>query len=112
MARALRVEKRARSGAAVVRNESHPDPHAAARRRILRRATLYTYGFLGAALALALAGGALLAWLLRPAGVAFVTAWLGVTGLILLVPVLAAIVRLWRWRRQRSPSTGSGADGE
>ena len=67
-------------------------------RRILRRATLYTWGFFVAAILVALGGSALLAWMLTRVGLPFIETWLAVT-IIVLLPSLIGIV--WRNVRDR-----------
>ena len=52
------------------------DAGAERRRRAIRRATLYTYGFLGAALLTTVGGAALVAWILSFTGLPFLTTWL------------------------------------
>lgn len=74
----------------------------AARRRIraiLRKASLYAWGFLALAFAVALGGAALAAWVLTGAGLPFLEAWLTMSALVL-VPSLIGIV--WRALRDRS----------
>jgi hypothetical protein len=74
----------------------------AARRRIrliLRKASLYAWGFFALALATALGGAALVAWVLARAGLPFLESWLVVSGIVLL-PSLLGIV----WRALRDPS--------
>lgn len=64
-------------------------------RRILRQATLYTYGFLLGAIALGIGGSALIAALLARAGLPFLQTWLTLAVLVL-VP---AAVSAW-WSRR------------
>lgn len=68
-------------------------------RRIMRRASLYTWGFFVAAIGVALGGSALLAWLLARVGLPFVETWL-VVSIIVLLPSLIGIV--WRGVRERT----------
>jgi FtsH-binding integral membrane protein len=75
------------------------DEHAEVRRRIRRKATLYTYGFMLAAIGVALGGSALIAWLLTASGLPFIRTWI-VLSLIVLLPSLLGIV--WRALRERS----------
>jgi hypothetical protein len=65
-------------------------------KRILRQATLYTYGFLAAALALGLGGSALIAALLTRVGLPFGRTWLTLA-LLVLVP---AALSTWLGRRK------------
>lgn len=74
------------------------DPEARTRRQILRRATLYTAGFLAAAIFVALAGAAFVAWLLTYRGLPFLRTW-AVAALIIVLPgLLAAVWKLIRGR--------------
>lgn len=77
---------------------SKRDPHAEARRQIVRRATLYSVGFLAAGLGIAVVGAALIAWLLSRGPLPFMQTWLVVT-LIVVLPALAAAV--WKLIRNR-----------
>lgn len=79
-------------------NVPQRDPHAEARRRIVRRATLYSVGFLAAGVIIAVAGAAFVAWLLSRGSLPFMQTWLVVT-LIIVLPGLAAAV--WKLIRNR-----------
>lgn len=70
-------------------------------RRIVLRASLYAWGFLVAAILVALGGSALLAWLLTRIGLPFVRTWITVS-IIVLLPSLIGIV--WRTVRDRNAS--------
>jgi hypothetical protein len=74
------------------------DEHAAARKQILRRATLYSMGFLAAGLFIAIAGAAFVAWLLSHAGMPFRKTWLIVMAIIVLPGLLATIWKMIRGR--------------
>ena len=74
------------------------DEHADARRQILRRATLYSVGFLAAGVGIAVAGAAFVAWLLTHAGMPFTKTWLIVTVIIILPGLLATLWKLIRGR--------------
>lgn len=75
------------------------DPNAAARRSIVRRATLYSVGFLAVAVIIALGGAALVALLLtRGDRLPFLQTWLIVAAIILLPGVIAAV---WKAIRSR-----------
>lgn len=74
------------------------DEHAAARKQILRRATLYSVGFLAAGLFIAVAGAAFVAWLLNHAGMPFRKTWLIVMAIIVLPGLLATIWKMIRGR--------------
>lgn len=69
---------------------SSPIDQDRVRRQILRRATLYTVGFLGAGLFIALAGAALVAWMLGRVGLPFMRTWLIVTLIVVLPGLIAA----------------------
>lgn len=75
------------------------DPEAQARRRIVMRATLYMYGFLTAAIVVALGGAALIAWFASRRGFPFLQTWL-VLSMIILLPSLLMLV--WRAVKERS----------
>ena len=74
------------------------DEHDSARRQIVRRATLYSVGFLAAGIIIAVGGAALVAWLLTRAGLPFMKTWLVVTAIIVLPGLLATIWKLIRGR--------------
>jgi hypothetical protein len=74
------------------------DSGSAIRRRLISRATTYTAAFLAAAVAIAVLGAALVAWLLTFAGQPFRRTWLIVTVITVLPGLLAA---LWKLIRQR-----------
>jgi FtsH-binding integral membrane protein len=74
------------------------DPEARARQRLVRRATLYTYGFITAGLLIAAGGAALVAWMLSRAGQPFVRTWIIVTVVVVLPGMIAT---LWKVLRQR-----------
>ena len=72
------------------------------RRSILRRASLYVYGLAAAALLSALAGSALIAWLVLPE-LDFRLAWLAVFAIVVAgVAIIAAVQHvIERWPRDR-----------
>ena len=74
------------------------EAHERGRRDIVRRATLYSAGFLAAGLLIALAGAAFIALLLSRAGLPFTRTWLSVTAIIVLPGLLATIWKLIRER--------------
>ena len=74
------------------------DPTAEARRRMLRRASVYVYGFLAAAIAVAVGGAALVAWFASRRGLPFVTTW-AVLCAIIVLPSLLMLV--WRAVKER-----------
>jgi FtsH-binding integral membrane protein len=75
------------------------DESARRRRAIVQRASLYTYGFLAAALVVAVAGSAVVAWIMTGAGLPFVVTWIAVL-IIVLLPSLIRMV--WQAVRNRS----------
>ena len=77
---------------------SRRDDYADARRQIMRRATLYSIGFLVAGLVIAVVGAAFVAWLLSRVGLPFTRTWLIVTAIIVLPGLLATIWKLIRGR--------------
>jgi hypothetical protein len=75
------------------------DPGAEVRRRIVFRATLYVYGFMIAAIVVAVGGAALVALLVARAGLPFVKTWI-VLSVVILLPSLLMLV--WRAFKERS----------
>ncbi|CAN5862196.1 hypothetical protein BH23GEM9_BH23GEM9_09890 [soil metagenome] len=75
-----------------------PDAESVIRKKLLRRATVYTAAFLGAGVAIAVLGAALIAWLLTYTGQPFRRTWLVVTLIIVLPGMLAALWKLVRGR--------------
>jgi hypothetical protein len=69
------------------------DPSAEARRRLLRRAALYSHGLIIAAIVIALAGAALIAFLLRGTGYPFLGIWLVVSAIVLVPPLIMYVLR-------------------
>ena len=84
------------------------------RRRIIRRITLLTWGLWGAAAALALAGGALLAWMFRGlGGLSFAALWVMLALVLVAIPagmhvVMRAMER--RGARANDQMTNEGGD--
>ena len=64
----------------------------------MRRATLYSIGFLVAGLVIAIVGAAFVAWLLSRVGLPFTRTWLIVMAIIVLPGLLATIWNLIRGR--------------
>lgn len=58
------------------------------RKRILWRLRLLTWGLWGGAVAMAVGGGALVAWVLSLGGLPFLRTWLIVSVILLAVPVM------------------------
>ena len=75
------------------------DPGAETRKRIVFRATLYVYGFMTAAIVVAIGGAALVALLVSRAGLPFVKTWI-VLSVVILLPSLIMLV--WRALKERS----------
>jgi hypothetical protein len=75
------------------------DPTREASRRIVRRATLYVYMFMAAAVGVAVGGAALLAWLLTRTGLPFRETWI-ILSIVILLPSLLMLV--WRAVKERS----------
>jgi len=83
----------------LIRDTQRPDADARHNMaRIIRKASLYTYAFLAAGLAVALGGSALLAFLLHRAGLPFKPTWIGLSIIVLLPP---AVMFVWRAVRDR-----------
>ena len=76
---------------------SGPDDFDRQRRRILRKISLLTWGLIGAAVLLAIGGGAIIAWLFQGAGLPFIRTWIILSLLLLAVPVLVHVApKPWR----------------
>lgn len=74
------------------------DPQRAARREIMRRATLYSLGFMLAGLIIAVAGAAFVAWLLSRGRLPFLETWIVVLLIIVLPGLIATIWKAFRGR--------------
>ena len=83
-----------------------PEDFDEERRRIVRQVGLISWGLAGAAVLLAVLGGALLAWIFTGAGYPFLRTWLLVSLLLLLIPVA---VHLAPWPRPKDE--GDDDDG-
>ena len=76
---------------------SSPDDYDRERKRILRRLDMITWGLAGAALLLAVLGGALIAWIVTGAGFPFLRTWVILSLLLLAVPLLVHVApKPWR----------------
>jgi len=73
---------------------------AESRRRILRRATLVTYGLLALAILVAVGGSAFVAWIFTAVGLPFLQTWLVLSALTLIIPAAGHLV-LWLRERRR-----------
>jgi uncharacterized membrane protein len=80
-----------------------PEDFDEERRRIVRKVGLISWGLAAAAVALAVVGGALLAWIFTGAGYPFLRTWLIVSLLLLAIP---AAVHLAPWPRKKDGSDG------
>jgi high-affinity Fe2+/Pb2+ permease len=74
------------------------DPQRAARRQIMRRATLYSLGFMLAGIVIAVAGAALVAWLLSRGRLPFLETWIVVLLIIVLPGLIATVWKTFRGR--------------
>jgi len=74
-------------------HEDELERAAEARRRIVARASLYTWGFLVTALVIATGGSALIAWIMSSVGLPFLKTWIAFL-IIVLLPSLLTMV--WR----------------
>jgi uncharacterized membrane protein len=88
-----------------------PRDFDAERRRILRRMDLLTRGLWGAAVLLAVAGGALLAWIFRGAGLPFLKTWVVASVLLLVIPAIVQVIGNRRRQRKRRQD-GDGENSE
>ena len=82
------------------------DEHREVVRRALRRATLYSYGLFAAAVIVAVAGAALVAWILSRLGFPFLLTWLILAAVMLIIPLIAVAVGAVRERGR--PGGGPG----
>lgn len=86
-----------------------------ARRRIVRRAARYMYGFMAAAVAVAVGGAALVAWLFTRAGMPFFTTWAVLAVVVLGIPIVGQAFLHWRSKRraraEANPHGWTGGDG-
>lgn len=83
------------------------EPDREAVRRALRRAALYSYGLLAAAVIVAVAGGALVAWILSRMGFPFLLTWLILAAVMLVIPLIA--VGVGAMRDRGGPGDGTSA---
>ncbi len=72
----------------MTQDERNEDELGAARRRILRRAALYTYGFMAMAVVVAVGGAAFLAWIFGAMGLPFLPTWIVLSLLTLGIPLI------------------------
>ncbi len=76
------------------------DPHGGTRRvveRAIWRLNVLEYMMLGMAVALALGGGALVAWIFKTSfGVPFRPSWVTASLLLFIIPGLVVLGRMWR----------------
>lgn len=72
-----------------------PEDFDEERRRIVRQVGLITWGLAAAAVVLAVAGGALLAWIFTGAGFPFRRTWLIVSLLLLAIPAAVHLAPRW-----------------
>jgi hypothetical protein len=80
---------------------TEPRDFDAERRRIIRRISLLTWGLWALVLFLAVAGGALLAWIFRGVGgLSFGALWVLAALLLVAVPAAVHIVGGWTGRRR------------
>lgn len=80
-------------------------------RSILRKASLYAWGFFALAFATALGGAALVAWMLTRAGLPFIESWLVVSAIVLLPSLIGIVWRALREPARRGMDGSSAADG-
>jgi Flp pilus assembly protein TadB len=76
------------------------DPTAETRRKLMQRASAYTYAMFVAAFFIAVAGAALVAFLLRGTGYGFMRLWLVITAVVLVPPLIMMVVRSIRTPRR------------
>lgn len=83
------------------------------RRRIVRRATYYTLGFIGLAIAIAAIGSAAVAWLVSRSGLPFLETWLILTLVVLIVPLVGMVGgAIWKRIRRSRRDDGVGSVDE
>jgi uncharacterized membrane protein len=90
-----------------MRREEHEA--AEERRRIIRRAQLYTWGLFAAAMVVAFGGAALIALFVRVSGVGFIRRWLVITALVLVPATILYLIQ--RYRESRRAARGPDAGG-
>ncbi len=83
------------------------DSAAEERRRIVRRATLYTWGLLAASMLVAFGGAALLALLVRVPDMSFVKRWLAISALVIVPATMLYLIQRYRESRRGPGSGGS-----
>lgn len=87
-----------------------PEERAAAeeRRRIIRRAGLYTWGLFATAMFVAFGGAALVALLVPVPGVSFVSRWLVISALVLVPATILYLIQRYRESRRATRGRDSG----
>jgi FtsH-binding integral membrane protein len=88
------------------------EDHERRRRIILRRAALYTYGFLAAGLIVAIGGSALVAMLMARGGLPFLQTWLVITAIVLIPSLLGLVIRAVRAHRHSPTGRTARPNGE
>ncbi|NLG60633.1 MAG: hypothetical protein GX539_00195 [Candidatus Cloacimonetes bacterium] len=78
------------------------------RRRIIRRAGLYTWGLFAVTMFIALGGAALIALLMRVPGVSFVKRWLVISALVLVPASILYLIQRYRESRRAARGPDSG----
>jgi hypothetical protein len=68
------------------------DPTAETRRKLMKQASMYMYGYIGAAILIAIAGSALIAFLLRGAGWGFLRTWAVILAVVLVPPLIGVVI--------------------
>ena len=84
------------------------DEAAAERRRIIRRATFYTWGLFASAMVVAFGGSALIALFVRVPGVSFVRRWLAISALVLVPATILYLIQRYRESRRAARGPDSG----
>jgi hypothetical protein len=86
------------------------DDGAETRRRLIRRAGLYTWGLFATALLVAFGGAALVALLIRVPGVSYVRMWLILSAVVLLPSAVGYLVQRFRESARRARRDASSGE--
>jgi hypothetical protein len=78
------------------------DDDAEQRRRIIRTATLYTYGLFAVTMLVALGGAALVALIVRIPTLSYVQEWLAISAIVLLPSAFGLLIQRYRESRRRA----------
>ena len=83
-------------------NERPRDEDAERRRRIIRTATIYTYGLFAVTVIVAFGGAALVALIVRIPTLSYVEEWLVISAIVLLPSAFGLVIQRYRESRRRA----------